>query len=108
MRWTMKRPSGESPLITFHLNEEDAEHFRDWQRLSRDEKEALTKLAKTLGSEEKRKSFYSLLEAQNEISGLIVTANHIGWLGRMFLKAGAIAGVIIAVFTVYKILVMGK
>lgn len=88
--------------VVITLSEDDIEHFRDWQRLSRDEKETITRIAKILGSEEKRKSFYSLLEAQSKISELLTTAGHIGWFGRMFFKAGAIAGVLLACLSLYK------
>lgn len=90
------------------LSDEDADHIKAWQRLSTDEKEALNKLARLLGDEGKRKSFYTLLEAQTNISDLLATANHIGWLGRMFLKAGTVAGVLLAVASVWKLWFGGK
>lgn len=84
------------------LSDEDAEHIKDWQRLSYDEKEAITKIAKLLGNEDRRKSFYTLLENQIKISELLTTAQHIGWAGRMFMKAGAVAGVLLAVIALGK------
>lgn len=101
----MKNDDGAQLMID--LTPEEIEHFRDWRRLSNDEKEAITKLAKALGSEEKRKSLYSILEAQSDISRLVVTANHIAWFGRVIVKAGVYAGVLIAAFSVYKILFLG-
>ncbi|QIG76606.1 hypothetical protein EVC27_081 [Rhizobium phage RHph_I1_6] len=92
--------------VTVELSAEEMDHFRDWQRLSNDEKEAITKLAKALGSEDRRKSFYSLLEAQSTINQMVVTANHIAWITKMFFKAGAVAGVIIGVFTAVKLLMV--
>lgn len=85
------------------LSDEDADHIKDWQRLSGDEKEALNKLAKYLGDPEKRKSFYSLMEAQVKVSEALATWGHVGWAGRMFLKAGVIAGVLISIATFWKL-----
>ncbi|QIG68823.1 hypothetical protein EVB68_086 [Rhizobium phage RHph_Y2_6] len=92
--------------VVVELTPQELDHFRDWQRLSNDEKEAITKLAKALGSEDRRKSFYSLLEAQSTINQMVVTANHIAWLTKMFFKAGAVAGVIVGVFTAIKLLMV--
>jgi hypothetical protein len=92
--------------VTIELSAGDLDHLRDWQRLSNDEKEAITKIAKALGSEDRRKSFYSLLEAQSTINNLVVTANHIAWITKLFFKAGAVAGVIIGVFTAVKLLMV--
>lgn len=92
--------------VVVELSETEMEHFRDWRRLSDDEKEAITKIAKALGSEDRRKSFYSLLEAQSTINQLVVTANHIAWLTKIFFKAGAVAGVIVGVFTAIKLLMV--
>lgn len=86
-----------------NLSDEDADHIKDWQRLSTEEKEALNKLAKLLGDSNKRRSLYTLLEAQVQISDLLATYNHIGWFGRMFLKAGVVAGVLISVATFIKL-----
>lgn len=85
------------------LSDEDAEHIKDWQRLTSEEKEALNKVAKLLGNEEKRKSFYTLLEAQSKISELLAVSNHLSWVGRMFLKAGAIAAVLISLASFWKL-----
>lgn len=101
----MKNEDGGKLII--ELTPEEMDHFRDWRRLSNDEKEAITKLAKALGSEDRRKSLYSLIEAQNDISAIVVMANHIGWIGRVIAKAGVYAGVIIGIYTVYKILFLG-
>jgi 2-C-methyl-D-erythritol 4-phosphate cytidylyltransferase len=92
--------------VVIELSADDFDHLRDWQRLSNDEKEAITKIAKALGSEDRRKSFYSLLEAQSTINNLVVTANHIAWITKLFFKAGAVAGVIIGVFTAVKLLMV--
>lgn len=83
------------------LSEEDRHHFKAWQRLSTDEKEALNKLAKLFSEADKRKSLYTLIEAQTKISSLLATAAHIGWLGRMFLKAGVVSTVVLSVAGVY-------
>lgn len=90
-------------MTKIDLSEEDADHIKDWQRLSTDEKEALNKLAKLLGNEEKRKSLYTLIEAQSKISDILAAHGHLNWVGRMFLKAGAIAGVFIALASAWKI-----
>lgn len=93
--------------IMIELTPEEQEHFRDWRRLSNDEKEAITKLAKALASEDKRKSLYSLIEAQNEISGMVLMANHISWVGRVIVRVGVYAGIIVTLYTVYKTLFLG-
>lgn len=85
------------------LSDKDAEHIRDWQRLSDEEREAMNKVAKILGNEDKRKSFYALLEAQVEISNLLAVANHFNWASRMILKAGAIAAVVLTAASVWKL-----
>lgn len=90
------------------VSDQDADHIRTWQRLSDDEKEAITKMAKLFGDEKKRKSLYTLLEAQLEISNALATLGHLGWFGRMFLKAGVIAGVMISIATFIKLYFGGK
>lgn len=83
------------------MSEEDRHHFRAWQMLSTDEKEALNNLAKIMGDSDNSKSLYTLIEAQVNISSLLATAAHIGWLGRMLLKAGVVSTVILSVAGVY-------
>lgn len=85
------------------LTDEDAAHIRDWQRLDSDEKEAINKIARIFGNEEKRKSLYALIEAQAKISDVLATHAHLSWAGRMFLKAGTIAGVLVAVASAWKV-----
>lgn len=90
-------------MAQIELSERDVAHFNRWKELSDDEKEAIVKLAKLFGPEEKRKSLYNLIEAAAKISEILAVHGHLGWAGRMFLKAGAIAGVLIAVATAYKV-----
>lgn len=90
------------------LSDEDAEHIRDWQRLSGDEKDALNKLAKALGEEAKRKSLYELLAAQNEIANIIAIKAHLSWFMGMVFKAGTFATVALALAGVYKLFFGGK
>lgn len=90
------------------LTDEDAEHIRDWQRLSSDEKETLTRMAKYLAKEERRRSFYELIEKQVEITNLLIAVSHFGWFGRMFLRAGLIATVFISIATFIKMYFGGK
>lgn len=90
-------------MTKIDLSEEDANHIKDWQRLSGEEKAALNKLAKFLGDEDTRKSLYSLIEAHSKISDILVAHGHLSWAGRMFFKAGAIATVIIGMAGAYKV-----
>ncbi|AGC35728.1 hypothetical protein ACP46_gp43 [Rhizobium phage RHEph06] len=90
------------------LSDEDAEHIRDWQRLSSDEKEAINKLAKALGDEAKRKSLYDLLAAQSEIANMIAIKAHLSWFMGMLFKAGTLATVALALAGVYKLFFGGK
>lgn len=95
-------------MVRINLSEEDAEHIKDWQRLSSDEKEALNKLAKALGEESKRRSLYDLLAAQNEIANIIAIKAHLSWVAGLIFKAGALGTVILALAGVYKIFFGGK
>ncbi len=90
-------------MTKIELSEEDADHIKRWQKLSDDEKDAINKIAKIFGSDDKRKSLYTLIEAQSKISDILAVHGHLSWAGRMFLKAGAIAGVLIALATAWKV-----
>lgn len=85
------------------LSDEDAAYFRQLQAMSKEEKEAVMKMAKFFAPEEKRKSLYAIIEAQVKLSELLAVHGHLSWAGRMFLKAGAIAGVFIAVASAWKL-----
>lgn len=91
-----------------NLSDEDADHVRRWQKLTDDQKEALNKVAKLLGDEPNRKSFYYLLENQIRISEVLAIYAHVSWAGRMFIKAGVIASVLLGVLGVYKAFYGGK
>lgn len=90
-------------MQNIELTDEDAAHIRQLQAMSIEEKEAIIKIAKFFGKDEKRESLYTLIKAQSEISGILAVHGHFNWAGRMFLKAGAIAGVFIAVASAWKI-----
>jgi len=90
------------------LSDEDAKHIKDWQRLAPEEKEALNKLAESFSDPLKRRSLYTLVEEQIAISKMVSTANHLGWIGTMFLRAGVIAGIVISVAGAWKLFFGGK
>lgn len=91
-----------------NLTDEDADFIRRWQKTSDEQKEVLLKIMKVLGEEPKRVSFYYLLENQIKISEMLSIYNHVSWAGRMFLKAGVIASVILGIIGVGKIFYGGK
>ena len=79
------------------VSEEDAEHIRNWQKLSPDAKEALNRIAEFLEDKNKRRSFYELVEAQVKISNLLTTFSHLGFIGQLIVKAGLIASIILSI-----------
>lgn len=89
--------SYEVTIMKVDLSDEDIEHLKDWQRLSYAEKEALNKLAKHFGNEERRESLYELIKLQNKISGMIAAASHLSFLWAFFLRIGVATGIITSI-----------
>lgn len=100
----MSSSDTQEPNRKVQLTDEDIDHIRAFQRLDRDEKEVLIKVAKHLGDEDRRKSFYYLIENQIKIGEILAIHAHLSWFGRMFIKAGAIAGVLLGIVGVYRVI----
>lgn len=81
------------------LTDEDAHAFREWQRLSPEAKDAGLKIAKLLGNEEKRVSFYKLLEMQSELSKMVAAKGHFTWFGGLIFRISALAAALLGIAT---------
>jgi len=73
-----------------------------FKKLNEDEKEALYDLARIMGRDDNFDKMRSLLRAQMKISGMVAARDHMAWVWSVFLKAGALAGVVAACFGVYR------
>lgn len=90
-----------------NMTDSDYEHWRDWQRLPEESKEALTKILKLLGNEEKRKSFYYLIETQHKIAKIVLLQDHMTWVGNLIVRIAVIATTILTAIILYTNYVKG-
>lgn len=90
-----------------NLSDEDAQAFREWQRLSPEAKYAGIAIARVLSTEDKRISFYKLLEMHKELSDLLLLKGRITWLGSLVFRIAAFATAILTLVGVY-LIVTGK
>lgn len=97
-------PQVELTLNNIHMSDEQAQQFRDWMRLPPEAKDAGLRIAQMMASEDKRLSFYKLLEAQKEISDLLLFKGRITWLGSLVFRIAAFATAILTLVTFYLVL----
>jgi hypothetical protein len=71
-------------------------------RLDEAEKEALYDLARIMARDDNFDKMRALLRAQLKISGLVAARDHLAWVWSAVLKAGTLAGVVMACFGVYR------
>lgn len=91
------------PETVIATTREDAEYKVLWDRLSKEEKDALFDLIKLMGDTSKMRSLRELLRVQSEISLLITTKGHFGFIWRSIVKVGAAAGIIVGLASAWRV-----